>query len=84
MAVTQRPITASALEDIATRAAWRSIPSWALITTGDLAIPPDSMRFMSERAGSTAVEIDASHAVTVSRPHEVAELIDTAVRATAG
>lgn len=84
MAVTQRPIAASALEDIATRAAWRSIPSWSLITTGDLAIPPDSMRFMSERAGSTAVEIDASHAVTVSRPHEVADLIDTAVRATAG
>lgn len=84
MAVTQRPITASALEDIATRAAWRSIPSWALITTGDLAIPPDSMRFMSQRAGSTSVEIDASHAVTVSRPHDVADLIDTAVRATAG
>ena len=84
MAATQRPIAASALEDIATRAAWRTIPSWALITTGDLAIPPDSMRFMAERAGSTAVEIDASHAVTVSRPHDVAELIDTAARTTAG
>lgn len=83
MAATQRPIAASALEDIATRAAWKAIPSWTLVTTQDLAIPPDSMRFMAERAGSTTVEIDASHAVTVSQPGAVADLIDTAARATA-
>ena len=41
------------------------------------------MRFMAERAGSTTVEIDASHAVTVSQPDAVADLIDTAARATA-
>jgi hypothetical protein len=39
------------------------------------------MRFMSARAGSTTVEIDASHAVTVSKPGAVAELIDAAARA---
>lgn len=48
-----------------------------------LAIPADSMRFMAARAGSTTVEIDASHAVTVSQPGVVADLIDTAARATA-
>jgi hypothetical protein len=42
------------------------------------------MRFMAERAGSTTVEIDASHAVTVSQPDAVAELIDQAVRAIVG
>ena len=84
MAATQRPIAASALEDIATKAAWRAVPSWTMVTHQDLAIPADSMRFMADRAGSTTVEIDASHAVTVSQPGAVAELIDEAVRATGG
>lgn len=84
MAATQRPIAASALEDLATKAAWRAIPSWTMVTHQDLAIPAESMRFMADRAGSTTVEIDASHAVTVSQPGAVAELIDEAVRATGG
>ncbi|PPG92832.1 alpha/beta hydrolase [Rathayibacter sp. AY1F3] len=82
MAVTQRPIAAAALEDSATAAGWRSIPSWTLITRQDLAVPAESQRFMAERARSTAVEIDASHAVTVSEPDAVAQLILDAVRAT--
>jgi len=84
MAVTQRPIAATALEDKATKAAWKTIPSWTLVATQDLAIPPASMRFMAERAGSTTVEVDASHAVYVSQPTIVADLIDSAARATAG
>ena len=84
MAATQRPIAATALEDIATKAAWKTIPSWTMVTLQDLAIPADSMRFMAERAGSTTVEIEASHAVAVSRPDAVADLIDDAARATAG
>jgi pimeloyl-ACP methyl ester carboxylesterase len=82
MAATQRPIAASALEDIATKTAWKTIPSWTMVTTQDLAIPPDSMRYMAERAESTTVEIDASHAVTVSQPGAVADLIHQAARAT--
>jgi pimeloyl-ACP methyl ester carboxylesterase len=84
MAATQRPIASTALEDTATKAAWKTIPSWTLVATQDLAIPPESKRFMAARAGSTTVEIDASHAVTVSQPGVVADLIDTAARATAG
>ena len=84
MAATQRPIAASALEDTATKAAWKSIPSWTMVTTQDLAIPAESMRFMAARAGSTTVEIHASHAVTVSQPDAVADLIVSAARATAG
>ncbi|ARJ06555.1 alpha/beta hydrolase [Cnuibacter physcomitrellae] len=82
MAATQRPIAASALADAATKAGWKTIPSWAMITLRDLAIPADSMRFMSERANSRSVEIDASHAVTVSQPDAVADLILEAVRET--
>lgn len=82
MAATQRPIAAAALDDAASRAGWRSIPSWTLITRQDLAVPADSQRFMAERASSHAVEIDASHAVTVSEPAAVADLVLEAVRAT--
>lgn len=82
LAATQRPIAESALNDTATRAAWKTTPSWSMITTQDLTIPAESMRFMSQRAGSHTVEINASHAVAVSRPHEVADLIHTAARAT--
>ena len=82
MAATQRPIAAAALSDKATKAGWKAIPSWALITLKDLAIPAESMRFMARRANSRAVEIDASHAVTVSQPGAVADLILEAVRET--
>ncbi len=55
------------------------------MTLQDLAIPPaDSMRFMSERAKSHTVEIDASHGVTVSEPEAVASLIKEAALATVG
>ncbi len=83
MAVTQRPIIGDALADKATKAAWRTIPSWTLVTLQDLAVPAEAQRFMAERASSHAVEVDASHAVTVSRPDVVARLIDDAARATA-
>ena len=82
MAATQRPILADALADKATRAAWRTIPSWTLVTLGDLAVPAEAQRFMAERASSHVVEVDASHAVTVSRPDAVAALITEAARTT--
>ena len=83
MAVTQRPIIGDALADKATQAAWRTIPSWTLVTLQDLAVPAEAQRFMAERASSSAVEVDASHAVTVSRPDVVARLIEEASRTTA-
>lgn len=81
MAATQRPIAATALEDPATKAAWKSVPSWNLVATGDLAVPAEAGRFMGERANAQTVEVDASHAVTVSQPGAVAELIGAAAGA---
>ncbi|MDX2701997.1 alpha/beta hydrolase [Streptomyces sp. PA03-6a] len=75
MAATQRPVAAAALEETATAAAWRSIPSWSLIATADRNIPPAAQRFMSERAKAHTVELDASHAVSVSQPEAVARII---------
>ncbi|MBY8874496.1 alpha/beta hydrolase [Micromonospora sp. PLK6-60] len=82
MAATQRPITSAALDETATKTAWKSIRSWFMVTRQDLAIPAESMRFMAKRANSRTVEINASHAVTVSEPKAVADLIDEAARAT--
>lgn len=83
MAAIQRPIAETALQDTATKAAWKTIPSWSMITTEDLAIPAESMRFMADRANAEVVEIDASHGVTVSEPRAVADLITTAAYETA-
>ena len=82
MAATQRPIAAAALADRAARAGWKNIPSWTLVTLDDLAVPAESQRFMAARAQSHAVEVAASHAVTVSQPGAVADLVLEAVRAT--
>ena len=83
LAAAQRPLAAAAFEEKAAAAAWRTKPSWALIAGADAAINPDVERFGAKRAGATTVELEgASHAVAVSRPKEVADLIRDAVRAT--
>jgi pimeloyl-ACP methyl ester carboxylesterase len=59
--------------------AWNKRPSWYLLTTEDKMIPPPAQQFMSERAGSQVVKVDASHSVYVSKPDVVAALIERAV-----
>lgn len=83
MAATQRPVTNVALEDASSAPAWEEIPSWVLVTTQDMNIPPQLQTWMAERAKATTVEVAASHAVSVSRPGDVARLIDEAAQATA-
>ncbi|MEV6784483.1 alpha/beta hydrolase [Streptomyces sp. NPDC051098] len=75
MAAAQRPIAASAFTDKAPAAAWRTIPSWALVAKQDKSIAPDLERFEAERAGSHTVEIDSSHVAMISHPGTVADLI---------
>ncbi|HUJ56874.1 MAG TPA: alpha/beta hydrolase [Kofleriaceae bacterium] len=76
MAATQRPIEASAIGSPLTGTpAWKTIPSWALVARSDHAISPAAERFMYERAHAHVVEVDASHAVAVSHPDDVANLI---------
>ena len=83
MAVTQRPLALAAFEAPATRAAWKSIDSWVLLARQDLAVPAELSRWMAERANANLVEIDASHAVTVSQPAAVTDLILEAAETTA-
>jgi pimeloyl-ACP methyl ester carboxylesterase len=82
LAVSQRPF-AAIFDDRAEAAAWKTLPSWAVVATSDKAIPPDAERYMAQRAGArTIVEVDASHSVALSQPAAVAELIRSAVEAT--
>ena len=78
MANSQVPWGAEALNGAISKPAWKSKPSWYLIATEDKMIPPAAQHFMSERAGSTVVEVKGSHAVYVSKPEAVAALIEKA------
>jgi pimeloyl-ACP methyl ester carboxylesterase len=82
LAAVQRPAGTKAVTDASVREAYRTIPSWILITRRDKAIAPDLQRFMSKRAGAHIEEVNASHAVMVSRPDAVTRVIEDAARAT--
>jgi pimeloyl-ACP methyl ester carboxylesterase len=78
MADSQVPWGVDALGGSITQAAWRTKPSWYLVATEDRMIPPPAQRTMSQRAGSTVVEAAGSHAIYVSQPAAVVELIEQA------
>jgi pimeloyl-ACP methyl ester carboxylesterase len=78
MADSQVPWGVGALSGSITEAAWRTKPSWYLVTTEDRMIPPPAQRAMSERAGSTVVEAAGSHSIYVSQPAAVVALIEQA------
>ena len=78
MADSQVPWGLDALSGSVTDPAWRAKPSWYLVATDDRMIPPPAQRAMSERAGSTVVEVAGSHAIYVSQPKAVADLIKQA------
>jgi pimeloyl-ACP methyl ester carboxylesterase len=78
MANSQVPWGVVALNGAITQPAWESKPSWYLVATDDRMIPPPAQRSMSKRAGSSVVEVKGSHAVYVSQPEAVADLIKKA------
>ncbi len=82
LAVSQRPFAARCFEDRAAAAAWKTLPSWAIVATADNAIPPDGERSMAKRAGAQTIEIDASHSIALSQPTAVADHIRAAVDVT--
>jgi pimeloyl-ACP methyl ester carboxylesterase len=79
MARSQVPNLADNFKAVITTAAWRSKPSWVLVAAKDRTINPELERWYAARAKSHTVEAPgASHAVYVSRPKEVAALIEDA------
>lgn len=79
MALSQVLNAAENFKAVITQAAWRSRPSWMLVATKDRTINPDLERWYAARAKSHVVEVSgASHCVYVSRPKEVAAVIEEA------
>ena len=83
MYAVQQPVHTSALEYVMGAPAWKSLPSWYLVATGDEAIPPDAERQFAQRMGATTIEIDSGHVAMVSHPEETVNLIKTAATALA-
>ncbi len=84
MADSQVPWGVEALSGMISEPAWKTRPSWYLVATDDKMIPPPAQRSMSQRAGSTVVEVAGSHAIYVSQPHAVVALIKEAVKGVKG
>ena len=83
MAHSQQMLAKAAGGAPVTAAAWHQKKSWALVATLDHNINPDLERRMAKRAGSETIEVAASHAAYVSRPEDVARLIERAAKASA-
>ena len=74
-AATQGPINASAFGAQVTGVAWKTKPSWYIVSTLDQAIAPDEERFFAKRMKATTTELKASHVSMLSQPKAVAAVI---------
>jgi pimeloyl-ACP methyl ester carboxylesterase len=75
MAATQRPVSALGFVEPNGVPAWRTLPSWAVVATGDHAAGSDVVRRMAERAGAVITEVEGSHVIMISQPRAVADVV---------
>ncbi|MDB5047359.1 MAG: hypothetical protein JWO30_430 [Fibrobacteres bacterium] len=80
LAAVQKPIFKETFAAPGKDPAWKTVPSWYLVTTEDHALNPDLQRFMAKRMSAHITEIKANHAVIASQPKEVVKIIEAAVR----
>jgi pimeloyl-ACP methyl ester carboxylesterase len=79
MAATQRPVSELAFSEQSGPPAWKTLPSWAVVATGDKAVGTDAARSMAQRAGADITEVEGSHVIMISQPQAVAEVIETVI-----
>jgi len=84
MAATQRPVAAAAFSDVCGPPAWKKLPSWAVVASGDKAAGADVVRSHAQRAGADIVEVEGSHVIMISQPQTVTDHIVKAARSVAG
>jgi pimeloyl-ACP methyl ester carboxylesterase len=80
MAIVQKPINQSVLDEKSGPPAWKHIPTWYQVSEGDHMIPPDTERKFAERMKATTISVHSSHASLISHPDEIASLILNATR----
>ena len=78
LAATQKPLAAPIFGEAVKAAAWKTIPSWYVVSTQDNAINPDLERFMAKRMGAQTRELRASHVSFISNPAEIAKVVEMA------
>jgi pimeloyl-ACP methyl ester carboxylesterase len=83
IAATQRPVAEAAFSEPNGPPAWKQLPSWAVVATGDKAAGTDVVRSMAERARAKVTEVDGSHVIMVSQPQAVTDVILEAIAAVA-
>jgi pimeloyl-ACP methyl ester carboxylesterase len=83
MAATQRPTATAAFSEASGPPAWKKLPSWTVVATGDKAAGADVIRSQAQRAGSSITEVEGSHVIMISQPQAVTDVIVTAARAVA-
>jgi pimeloyl-ACP methyl ester carboxylesterase len=81
MAATQRPLSGLPFSEPTGVPAWKKLPSWAVVATGDKVIGTDAVRSMAERAGATITDVEGSHVIMMSQPQVVVDVILTALAA---
>jgi pimeloyl-ACP methyl ester carboxylesterase len=83
MAVSQRPLAGVGFGEPTRQPAWKTRPTWAIISPHDIVIGPSGERAMAERSGAAITVIDGSHVVMLSQPRAVADVIRSAVASVA-
>src|ERR671916_2407956 len=81
MAATQRPLSGLPFSEPTGVPAWKNLPSWAVVSSGDKVVGTDAVRSMAERAGATITEVEGSHVIMISQPQVVTDVILTALAA---
>jgi pimeloyl-ACP methyl ester carboxylesterase len=79
MAATQRPVAEAAFSEPNGSPAWKKLPCWTVVATGDTAAGADVIRSMAERAGSDITEVTGSHVIMISQPQAVTDVILKAI-----
>ena len=80
MFASQVPVSATAFGYEFKNAAWKTKPSWHIVATEDHSIPVELERYMGKRAGGKITELKGSHVIFISRPKEVADVIEAAAK----
>lgn len=82
--VTQGPLAASTFGDKVTVPAWRTVPSWYIVSADDRVIAPQLERDLAAQMKAKTTVLKSGHVSLLSHPREVAAVIEDAVAAVAG
>lgn len=80
LGASQRPVAAAAFGERSGVPAWKTLPCWAAVATGDKAAGSDVIRAMAKRANAETLELDGSHLIMISQAQAVTDVILNALR----